>query len=156
MAFAVLAALLACSGNVTWEDSSAKTTTNSTTGGITDSGTTSGTGTTSSSTTSGAGGGVMSCSELEEAYAADIASALVCNPALDLEQCVFKVPGDLLCQCDIFANPENMGVLGALLGYLDAYKTQQCDPGVDCDCADATSGSCEPDGATGGVCVSKY
>ncbi len=141
----VLAALWACSGNVHFEDSSGGKTTSS---GTTSSGTT-------SSSTSSTGDPVV-CKALEDAYATVIGSALGCNPALNAMQCTLKIPSDLVCQCNVFANPDNTTLIKTLAGYLDTYKIENCDPGIDCDCAEPTSGSCEPDSDSGGSCVSKY
>ena len=59
-----------------------------------------------------------------------------------------------MCQCPVFVNPANQGVLNALEAYADAYKTQGCKPNTSCDCAKPLGGYCEPDGNSG-KCVTK-
>ena len=153
----VVAALGACGGSSTIDRTGAggggttSTTTNTSMGTAGNTGTAGGGG-----TTSGQGGGTYTCDELEEAYAADIQSALVCDPDIDFEQCTLLLPGDLVCQCQVYVNPENVGEVNALQAYLDEYATLLCDPGLACSCAQPVSGSCEADSATGGECVTNF
>jgi hypothetical protein len=98
----------------------------------------------------------MACSDYEDAYPSYLVEALACDPALDAEQCTLEMPGDLECQCPVFVNPANEGEINALNAFLSGYASLGCDPGIECKCADAKSGSCQPDPAGGGKCVTTY
>lgn len=60
------------------------------------------------------GKGSSDCSVLQTQYAAALAEAEACNPAIDREQCTETMPSSLRCGCAVPVNPDNKSALQKL------------------------------------------
>ncbi len=105
-----------------------------------------------SSVTNGSTGSGKSCSDIAAAYRAAVQAALVCNPALNVEQCTVRVDPDLeQCCDDAWVNFLDKKDTQAISDDAKAYKAAGCmDKCAAVDCApinsvglcDAASGKC--------------
>ena len=91
------------------------------------------------------------CDALEMQYAAALADAKVCDPALSVAQCTASAGYDLPCGCPTFVNPDNDAAVAELDALKAEWMTSGC-PMVDCDCGTPMGAICQPGGASG-TCV---
>src|SRR5262245_19155957 len=84
------------------------------------------------------------CMTLVGQYAAQLALARACDPALDVEQCTQSVAGDLACQCPTFVNPANQDALAELAALVAEWDAARCGQ-APCNCAEPSGALCQPD-----------
>ncbi len=155
---ASLLAVIACGGKSTTGGSggSGASAGNGGTGAASGGGTSGNGGGSGGGATGGSGGsGGTPCDELAQGYADMLATAKLCDPFIDENECTLQVENALICPCGpTFVNPGNTSALDALKQLQGKWDAQMCGADIDCPaigCETPALGACQvdPSGAMG-------
>ena len=101
--------------------------------------------TTGSGGSGGTDAGGKTCQDLTSEYAAALADAKKCDPAVNTLLCTAKTGSALFCGCPTFYNPANKDAVNQLATLSQQAQAMGCQvPCPAIGCTDPTSAGCSP------------